>query len=199
MKNKSREIFHKFITHKTKQKNEKLHEYLDTILIYREIKKSELLIKNGEINKSIFFVAKGAFVTSQVTDLGESKAIWFHTNEFSPFLLNNDSFHMGIPTLYEQMAIEDSFVIELKQPQLQELMSLYPVMKDFYIQESTTFLSMFYIIKGYMISYSALDFYKYIKNQYPDLVTRIPKKYLAHFINVTPEWLSKIRKNNRSR
>jgi CRP/FNR family transcriptional regulator, anaerobic regulatory protein len=47
-----------------------------------------------------------------------------------------------------------------------------------------------------LMAYSAVERYNLFFNTHPDLINRIPVKYLASFLGVTPETLSRIRANN---
>jgi CRP/FNR family transcriptional regulator, anaerobic regulatory protein len=47
-----------------------------------------------------------------------------------------------------------------------------------------------------LMAYSAVERYDLFFKKHPDLINRIPVKYLASFLGVTPETLSRIRANN---
>ena len=50
----------------------------------------------------------------------------------------------------------------------------------------------------YLFDYSKEEFYHSFKSKHPEFVQRIPQYLLASFLGFTPEYLSELRKKNRS-
>jgi len=49
-------------------------------------------------------------------------------------------------------------------------------------------------LKSKLICFDAEDLYKYLINAYPELIINVPSKYIAEFMSISPQWLSKIKR-----
>jgi hypothetical protein len=52
-------------------------------------------------------------------------------------------------------------------------------------------------LKSKIITESSENLFKYLTTEYPLLIKSVSSKYIAEFMGITPEWLSKIRKNQK--
>jgi CRP/FNR family transcriptional regulator, anaerobic regulatory protein len=92
--------------------------------------------------------------------------------------------------------VEDCIVFETTFEHVNETRALF---EDFEILLNNVVLHGYFSIEERtrnLMAYSAVERYNLFFNTYPDLVNRIPVKYIASFLGVTPETLSRIRANN---
>lgn len=99
----------------------------------------------------------------------------------------------------ELICIEDSIVHTLNRNQFDDLINSKPELNN---PARMVFEHLYVNLKRRLIaSYcqSTGKQYEILINKYPELIKRLPKKYLASFLNVSPEALSRVRqklKNN---
>jgi len=158
------------------------------------LKKGEVLLSHGQICKEIFFVNKGCLRLYYISD-GVEITVWFSFEHNSAIELS--SFLSGNPTEYFIEAIEDSEYLSLDKSELQELYTRHPemegIMRSFWEDVILNLLQRFTSLQ----KDSAEERYLNLLGQ-SNYLQRIPQKYLASYIGVTPTSLSRLKRNLKS-
>jgi len=153
--------------------------------------KGELLLTYGQVCKDIYFVNKGCLRLYYIAD-GIETTVWFSFEENSAIELS--SFLSGKPTEYFIEAIEDTEFLSLNKLELLNLYIQYPemesIMRSFWEDVILNLLQRFTALQ----KDSAEQRYLNLSNK-TKYMQRIPQKYLASYIGVTPTSLSRIRRN----
>ena len=158
----------------------------------RSVRRKHFILHEGDICNHISFVVKGCFKMFAVDDSGKEHIIsFFQENDWISEL---GSFYSEEPSKFFIEAIEPSLIIQFSR-------------KDIYFmyEQSLNFSSLirmmvenkFIELQKHVlqnISSSAEARYIDFLRQYPALSERIPNTYIASYIGITPELLSKIRK-----
>ncbi len=168
-------------------------EALDSKLKLNKITKGDQLLSYGQICKEIYFVTKGCLRLYYISD-GVEITVWFSFEDNSAIELS--SFLSGKPTEYFIEAIEDSEYLSLDKSELLGLYSQYPEMESvvrcFWEDVILNLLQRFTALQ----KDSAENRYRNLINQ-NNYLQRVPQKYLASYIGVTPTSLSRIKRNLR--
>ncbi len=159
--------------------------------ILKSVKKNELLLFQGQVCNKIYFVTKGCLRLYYIADDVET-TVWFSFENNSAIELS--SFLSGLPSDYFIEAIEDSEILSFQKSDLENLYKNHPEMESifrvFWEDVILTLLERFTSLQ----KYSAEIRYRDLMNQ-PKYLQRIPQKYLASYIGVTPTSLSRIKRN----
>jgi CRP-like cAMP-binding protein len=155
------------------------------------ILKGEKLLLEGELVKGIWLLANG-ITRSYFVRNKQEVTTWIAT-EGSPFT-NYRSLVMRVPSLETIEAIEDSFVIFLSAEDVQFMYESYTefniigrkIAENYFIDYDYRLISIMYS--------TAEDKFRDLMNTRPDLFNRVPIKYLASFLDMSPETLSRMRK-----
>ena len=117
--------------------------------------------------------------------------------EFHPFMSCVDSFFSGEKTSCELRAIAHSKIIALSmkdlRPMLHEDLQLFRFYHSIVLralQEETSFRSK-------IISYSSERLYQHLLYHFPIIIREVPTKYIAEFMGISPEWLTKLKSRLR--
>lgn len=110
-------------------------------------------------------------------------------------IVDLDSFHSAKPSAIYIESMEPTKILQIERLSLLELFSNFPkfdrifrvIIENEYIQLEKR------IIQN--ISIKAEDRYQEFLNEFPKLASRIPNTHIASYLGITPEFLSKIRKN----
>lgn len=174
--------------------NENLWQEIEANSTLLDIKRNKILINFGSRNKYGYFIISGSFVTSITTVDGNQKAVWFHFDNLFNLLTAMDSYFLDRPTRYKVKAMEDSKVIRFNKQNV----DLWVLKYQFFSQMYTTDIVHDFIalneISAYKLSHSPKQFLEYLNHHYPSIIKRVSSKNMAHFLGVSPEWYSKLKK-----
>jgi hypothetical protein len=161
----------------------------------KKIKKNELLLRSKTICDKSFFLVEGAFVCRYIDeDNAIRKIINFFLEDFQNTFICNDSFFTGKKTNYEIVALVDSKFIEIKKSDLDSLYLNDRELFQFAYNLIYETLAVENNLKNKVISESSENLYKYLIANCPQVIKVVPSKYIAEFMGITPEWLSKLKK-----
>ncbi|MEP7127862.1 MAG: Crp/Fnr family transcriptional regulator [Chitinophagales bacterium] len=156
----------------------------------KTVKKNEYLLREEQVCKDLIFVEEGCLRLYYVAD-GVEVSVWFSFKHSSAIEIS--SFLSGKPTNYFLQAIEDSEILFLpktelnklyhSQPKVQEMMRLF--LEDVVLNLIDRFTA--------LQRDAAEKRYKNLLKK-PAYLQKVPQKYLASFIGVTPTSLSRIRR-----
>lgn len=162
-------------------------------LIPKSFKKGELFIKGGQLSNQIGFLNKGIARVYYVID-GKEFTSYFNTSNRNIFVCSFASFLSRKPSFENVHFLEDSELLILDYEALQELYDKSPNIQQLgrLMAENNYVLSMERI---YSLQHSpAIDRYNNMLKIYPGLMNQIPHHYIASYLGITPESLSRIRK-----
>lgn len=161
--------------------------------VAKSVKKGEILLFNGQICDKIYFVTKGCLRLYYIANDIEI-TVWFSFENNSAIELS--SFLSGAPSEYFLEAIEDSEILSLHKPTLTSLYQKHPelerIFRVFWENVILFLLKRFTALQKDSAEQRYLD----LMNQ-PQYLQRIPQKYLASYIGITPTSLSRIKRNIR--
>ncbi|MDI9311498.1 MAG: Crp/Fnr family transcriptional regulator [Limnohabitans sp.] len=164
------------------QEIEQIFEYCT----FRKVTKNEILLKEGEICKSLYFLLSGAIYQYRVNDIDEN-AINLHTE--NQWFLNNSSFISQKPSTETIKAFLNSELLEMTVYSLHKLIELSPVYYQFArVLEPNTQIKKYFDHKT-----SPIEKYKSLLRYNPEILKVFPLKYIASYLQITPETLSRVR------
>lgn len=151
-------------------------------------RKNEMVLRQGEICQSVYFILSGSFVQFQ-SDHETETIIDLHLPK--EWMFNHPSLIDQTPSVTTIKAFEDAEVMELKLISLHELIGM-----------SQSFLNLGRIFdqanhRTYLFdnALSPAEKYQYIKKSKPLIVQVFPVKMIASYLKITPETLSRVRAN----
>ena len=158
--------------------------------------KGRLLLKAGDICDDIYFIKKGV-VRGFITEGAKDITTWITAdNELVSSISVLDSRE---PAMENMQAIEDCEMIALSYADLQSLYAQFPefnivtrkVLQKYY-QDAE--------VRAYIARLTnAENKYQQFLSRYGHLSNRVPLKYIASFLGITLETLSRVRKRLSSR
>lgn len=157
-----------------------------------EVKKKTHILHEGEICKQIAFIEQGCFrnYTSD-KDLHES-VNYFGFEGW--WLADLHSLEYQVPTTYNIQAIEDSTVQVINRADFFGLMEEFPKFKEGHIQlvrkSYATMMSRLQEIRFKSVEERYLD----LLRKQPEVLQRVPQQYIAAYLGIEPQSLSRLRK-----
>jgi|SRR5690606_15281756 len=156
----------------------------------QEIPAKTILLAEGKISKTMFFIEKGCLRTWVNNDGKEITTQFFFEGDSVSSI---ESFRTNQPSLYSIESIEPCILQTLAQKDFQAIIETSPDSKR--EMEEHLFKR---LLQGQKL------FYSYLKNspqqrydeliaKYPHIVQRIPQHYIASYLGITSVSLSRIR------
>jgi len=162
---------------------------------HRRYKEGDVLLKEGSIAKEMFFVVSGVLKITSVNEKGNDVTYFFlKENQFCTIL---KSFNGQVPAGESIVAACDVEVLAIGQDKLQDLYRQLPYMKELITQIiQQRLLDKIEIRNAYLGSDAATRYQLFIMRE-PDIALRVPLTDVASYLGITPQSLSRIRKNIR--
>ncbi|MFD2034627.1 Crp/Fnr family transcriptional regulator [Belliella marina] len=161
----------------------------------KKIKRGDFFLKEGKICKEIGFITEGLVAYFIAT---EEPHIYDFGRE-NEFVSNYESFLIQSESKKSILCIEETEMLCITFSDLQILYNkLLEGQKLGRIISENLFLDATEKLTSFYVESPESKYERFIK-KYPDLVKRIPQYYIASYINVKPQSLSRIRKRSLSK
>jgi len=158
----------------------------------KKIRKHQFLLQEGEVCKSIAFVNKGCLRVYTIDNKGAEHIMQFAIGDWWVSDLN--SYLTGSPAIYNIDALEDSEVLLLEKSVRNNLMDSVPKMERFFLLlMEANYIATHQRINESLGSSAEERYLKFVKT-YPKLLEQVPQSQVASYLGITPQSLSRIRK-----
>lgn len=168
-------------------------EGLIPLLRTRIYLKRQYLLQAGDVCTHESFIVKGCMRAFMINEKGQETVLQFGLENW--WIADLNSFLTGTPAHFHVEALEDTTVVQISRTDLELLYSTHPVYNTYF---RILFQRGFAAAQQRLIrtiTQSAEERYSDFVQQYPSLSQRIPQKQIAAYLGITPEHLSKIRKD----
>ena len=171
--------------------NEDEEKAFTNILTIKQFKKKEFLLQEGKICSNVWFVNNGCMrLFYNVEGVENTIQFFFGDSWYTDYA----SFLTGQPTIENMQALEPCEVVQFKKDDLYKLFNQFPVFeKAGRVLAENAFLSLSRL-NQMLTNEEPQQRYLNLMKQRPDVVERIPQHYIASYLGVKPESLSRIRK-----
>jgi len=160
--------------------------------IPKKLKKHQFLLNEGDVCRYLGFVNSGCLRQYSIDNKGTEHIIQFAIEDW--WVSDLQSFLSGFPATYNIDVLQDSEVLLLGKSSRDELLEACPKMERFFrlLIEANRVATNQRIADS--LSASAEERYlKFIKT-YPKLFEQVPQNHIASYLGITPQSLSRIRK-----
>ena len=157
----------------------------------KKVKRRQFLAEAGEPSKYLYFVLEGCLRAYYIDKNGFEHVVSFAIEDW---WMSDFGFHSGNAAILTIDALEDSEVLYIDKSTMDTLYDQIPQLDRYFriILQNALMAQMQRIMQ--MNSFTAEERYVALQKKYPQFVRRIPQKYLASFLGITPEFLSKLKK-----
>lgn len=171
--------------------------FFHSVLVPRHLKQGEFAEKAGEVTLNFIHVNRGCLMTYYTDKNDNDQVIQFSTSGWWTGDLH--SLTKQEPSIYSSRALADSEILLLPKVRLDELLNRYPKFERFFriMFQNSLVTHQTRIIEAF--SLSAEDRYANFQKRYPQLEQYVPLKYIASYLGITPEFLSKIRRKKMNK
>jgi CRP-like cAMP-binding protein len=160
--------------------------------ISKKLRKRQYLLQEGDVCKHIAFVEKGFLKSYTIDGKGTEHVIQF---AFEGWWIGDQlSFLTGEPSIYTIDALEDSEVLLLSHEAQEKMLAAIPKFERYFriLLQNNLIAIQRRLVSS--LSHTAEEKYKSLLANYPDIAQRVPQHLIASFLGITPETLSRIKK-----
>ncbi|EIA10537.1 Crp/Fnr family transcriptional regulator [Flavobacterium frigoris] len=167
-------------------------ELCKTFFIPKKIRKKQTLLLEGDICTYNAFIEKGVLRSYTIDDKGNEHIVQFGFEGW--WVTDLSSYLTGANSIYTIEAIEDSELLLLTASAREELMIQLPaferyqrlLLQNAYIALQTRINS--------ALNETAEEKYLKLTASYTNIIARVPQHMVASYLGLTPETLSRVRK-----
>jgi CRP-like cAMP-binding protein len=168
-----------------------IKDYISRHIVASKVSKRELLLKEGEICHHIYFIRKG-IVRGFIREGAKDITTWITAE--NELVSSISTWDIPRPVMENIQVLEDAELYVMKLTALKDLFIRYPefnivvrkLLQKYYADaENRAFIARLT---------KAENKYRYFLKAHPTLTNRVPLKYIASYLGMTLETLSRIRK-----
>src|SRR5574338_489337 len=158
----------------------------------RCVKRKEYILRAGEMCRFRSYINKGCFRRYWIDEHGKEVIINFGFEEW--WVGDLESFDNHVPSIYYVQALEDSEIFCIDEKNLHLLFEAVPKFRVFDTKKIEK--SHYAMLKRLAQMQSASPEEKYLAliEKYPQVFQRVPLHYIASYLGIEPESLSRLRK-----
>jgi len=165
-------------------------DILESILVPKKYAKGEIILKEGEICRNIYYIDKGLLRQFYYKN---DKELTEHLGVENTIVMCIESVFREEPTRLQVETLEPSIIYALPKQKLEEVALHNVNIQILYrkILEESLILSQ---VHADLVRFeSAQDRYQKLRKLMPQVVLRAPLVYIASYLQMTPETLSRVR------
>jgi len=167
-------------------------EIIKPFFIPKKIRKRQYLLQEGDVCKYTAFVEKGALRSYSLHEKGNEHRLQFALEGW--WISDQYSVLTGEPSVYNIDALEDSEILLISHASFEDMLEAMPKMEKYFrvLMQNSMIAMQRRLVAS--LSLTAEEKYTRMINAYPDIIQRVPQHMIASYLGITPETLSRIRK-----
>lgn len=169
----------------------------ESFWLEKTLKKGEYLLRNGDVCRYDNYVVSGLLKAFYInSENGNEEILYFSIDDW--WASDVDSFSRQKPSIYNIQALEETRVLQINYHSFQKLLFKIPQLDKYFriILEGYIGTLQKRIIYNniYDAEYRYFDFLE----TYPHIASRVPQYLIASYLGVSAEFISRLRKKNKS-
>jgi CRP-like cAMP-binding protein len=163
-----------------------------TYFIPKKLRKKQFLLQEGDVSRTIAFVEKGCLRCYSVDDTGAEHIVQFAIEDW--WISDPYSGLTGEPSGYAIDALEDSELLLLERESMNRMLEEIPKCERLFriLLENRLVANQRRITST--LETPAEERYLQFLKSYPAIAQRVPQSQIASYLGITPQSLSRIRK-----
>jgi len=155
--------------------------------------KKEILLETNQVCKQHYFIISGILRAHYINEKGTDKIIQFAIENW--WITNLESYVRESPSNFTIDTLEQSIVLSISKENLEKAFIEIPKLERlFRIIAENTLVAIQRKNEFYM-KLSSKERFLTLQRDIPDFLQRVPMYMIASYLDITPEYLSEIRKN----
>ncbi|MFN8394043.1 MAG: Crp/Fnr family transcriptional regulator [Bacteroidia bacterium] len=165
--------------------------FFDSLLTFKRFEKKSILLHEGDICEYESYIIKGCVRAYFTNENGFEVTLLFAVEDW--WVSDLASFHEGKPAKITLETLEPTELLMLNRPNKELLLERYPKFERMYRLMLQRSLGVMQERLLSTLSKPAQERYQEFLERYPHIPQRVAQHYIASYLGVSPEFLSKIR------
>ncbi len=163
----------------------------------RKIKKRQYLLQQGDVARHLYFVKTGCLRSFETDKAGKEHIIQFSIENW--WVSDMVSNLTQTPSQLNIECLENCELLQIDYKKLENLYLDIPKLDRYFriIVQNALIVSQQRLLS--VMSKSALERYLEFADRYPQFMQRLPNHHIASYLGITPESLSRLRKEYATR
>ena len=172
-------------------------ELCRTFFTPKKLRKKQYLLQEGDVCKYVAFVEQGMLRSYSIDEKGSEQIMQFAFEGW--WISDHLSFLTGEPSNFNIDALEDCELLLLSRQAEEQLMEKIPKLERYFrlLLQNNLIATQRRLLGS--LSQPAEQRYIELTTSCPSIPLRVPQHMMASFLGITPETLSRIRKNMAGR
>jgi len=166
--------------------------YLNARVRIHRILPRQYLVQQGDVCRYESFVCEGFLRSFFVDRKGDDHTLQFAMEDW--WISDLRSFVDQVPATRNVVALEPCTLVQISRPEMDDLLRQIPAFEKFWrlLNERAWIAADERILNN--IALTGAERYEALLKKYPFIEQRLPQKYIASYLGITPVFLSQIRK-----
>lgn len=161
-------------------------------LTQKIFKKKDYLLKEGQICKNNYFIISGLVRSFYIDNKGNEKITQFALENW--WVTNMESYIKDVPSYLSIQAIEKTTVLIFGKEELDRLFKTIPKLERFFRMITENMLIAIQRRNDIYLQMKSKDRYDDLISNFPVFAQRVPQYMIASYLEITPEYLSELRR-----
>ncbi len=163
----------------------------------KTFEKGDYLLRNGDTCRYDSYVVSGALKAFYYNSKnGNEEILFFAVDDW--WASDLDSFSKQKPSIYNIQAIEKTTVLQISHYSFQKLLTDIPRLERYFRIILESYLGTLQKRIIYSNVYDAENRYYDFLETYPNIASKVPQYLIASYLGVSAEFISRVRKKNKS-
>lgn len=158
----------------------------------RKFKRNILLLRSGEVAHEVFFVLKGALHQFYIDEAGNERTCNFTFER--DFVTDLESFSQQTQSSSSIKTLTESTCLSIRCTDLVALMKQSPATAEFFRMLIERIAAKSIKRTKSLLSFSPERQFLDLIEEQPEIFQRVPQRYIAQYLGIAPESLSRIKK-----
>lgn len=161
-------------------------------LIFKTFQKKDYILREGQVCKNNYFIIEGLVRSFYIDNKGNEKIIQFGLENW--WVTNMQSLINETPSVSSIQALEDSQILLFNKERLENLYTSIPKLERLFRIITEKMLIAVQRRSDIYLQMKSKDRYDDLISHFPNFAQRVPQYMIASYLEITPEYLSELRK-----
>ena len=162
-------------------------------LIPKTFEKKDYILREGQICKNNYFIVNGLVRSFYIDNKGNERITQFALENL--WITNMESFIKQTPSILSIQALEKTQILFINKIEIEKLYISIPKLERLFRIITENMLIAIQRRSDIYLQMKSKDRYDDLINHFPNFIQRVPQYMIASYLEITPEYLSELRKN----